>query len=284
MRVDYCLVTPAAPLSDHVQCVWSLIGGGPGCPGDAPVPQRILPDGTTEVVFNLADPFLRHHAGGALERQPLQLFVGQMSRPVVIQPSGRVDLVGIRFRPGGMAAFLPLPLAELGNRIVALDAVVPRVYTVLAERLADTTPAARFALITDELLCQLRRARPHSVAVRATVDWLVRTSGRVAVRDLATAAGVSVRHLERQFTARVGMSPKLLGRVLRFQRAVRALGQRVPPVRVAAACGYYDQAHLIRDFHAFAGVTPTEHFGTDSIMSDQFTDVAAPHLARLVRT
>jgi transcriptional regulator GlxA family with amidase domain len=106
------------------------------------------------------------------------------------------------------------------------------------------------------------------------VSWawqrLVRSDGRVAVQELAEDTGWSRRHLLTRFRAQVGLAPKPAARVLRFQRASRLLvptavhdGHPAPPIPsitdVAAACGYADHAHLVREFHALAGCTPSEY-------------------------
>ena len=80
------------------------------------------------------------------------------------------------------------------------------------------------------------------------------------IGDLTTALGCSRKHLVSQFRDQVGLPPKQVARVLRFESVVRALGDARPRswTEVAMGAGYYDQAHLIRDFNEFAGCTPTE--------------------------
>ena len=104
-----------------------------------------------------------------------------------------------------------------------------------------------------------RRIDPH---VRAAVDLIQRERGLVTVDALARRVGLTARHLERRFNHVVGISPKRLARITRFQRALRLLDARDSPQRgahTAAACGYADQAHFIRDFRALAGCSPGAH-------------------------
>jgi AraC-like DNA-binding protein len=128
----------------------------------------------------------------------------------------------------------------------------------------------RFALLDAALLRRLgaSAARPDPEVAWA---WrrLVESAGRIGVRELAADTGWSRRHLLTRFRGQVGLGPKAAARVLRFQRAARLLvpasvyGTRPPTVvsisDVAAACGYADHAHLVHEFHALAGCTPTEY-------------------------
>jgi AraC-like DNA-binding protein len=94
------------------------------------------------------------------------------------------------------------------------------------------------------------------------VDAIGHRCGQVSVNALATATGLTQRHLERRFLDTVGVSPKRLARLARFQRALRLLNRRDMPrggTETAAVCGYADQAHFIRDFRSLAGCSPGEH-------------------------
>lgn len=89
---------------------------------------------------------------------------------------------------------------------------------------------------------------------------MVRSGGTASVSTVATSVGWSRQHLARRFGDEFGLGPKLAGRVVRFERARRMLQSTpsfVSMAHVAAACGYYDQAHLNRDFAELAGCAPT---------------------------
>jgi transcriptional regulator GlxA family with amidase domain len=105
----------------------------------------------------------------------------------------------------------------------------------------------------------LRRAPEPAPAVRQAIGFIARTAGTRSVKELAETVALGGRHLERQFRAAVGVSPKLFSRVVRFRRALALLRRPDRPSwpRIAAEAGYFDQAHLIREIRAFAGTTPT---------------------------
>ena len=87
------------------------------------------------------------------------------------------------------------------------------------------------------------------------------SAGRTPIGGLATELGWSHRRLIARFRESIGLPPKALARVLRFERVAQLLQVADEPrlARVALECGYYDQAHLNRDFRQFAGITPTEY-------------------------
>jgi AraC-like DNA-binding protein len=128
--------------------------------------------------------------------------------------------------------------------------------------LAAATPATRFQVLEHELERRLAANRMASgTAAVHTVARLETWGPGGSIRALASDLGMSQRQLLRIFTDRVGLGPKGIHRVLRFQRLIRMLeaGGRPSWSRLAVGCGYFDQAHLIRDFRTFTGITPTQY-------------------------
>src|SRR5436190_8190522 len=122
--LQYREICPPGVLADFVRCIWRLYGD----PGEATAggsPEPIIPDGCAEIVINVGDPFIRHAAGEPAERQPLRLIAGQITRALTREPSGRIDLWGIRFHPWCAASFLGVSATELRDRVITLDAVTP---------------------------------------------------------------------------------------------------------------------------------------------------------------
>jgi AraC-like DNA-binding protein len=165
----------------------------------------------------------------------------------------------------GAAALLGVPLGELAGQIVGVRELFGAQVVELRERILATSDwRARFELLDRFLLARLDARSPRAAAPGAH-DWLavacqriLASGGGVSVDALARALGYSRKHLTVSFRARYGLPPKPLARLVRFDRAVQAL--RAGPVRDLAqlglACGYFDQAHFIRDFRRYAGTTP----------------------------
>lgn len=239
---------PPPSLASRVECFWSIRAA----PGAAPRESRILPDGCMDVLFTLGDA---PHPNGR------SIAVGAMQTAAMVRSAGRVDTVGVRFRPGGAAAFLRLPASELTDTTVALSELWRGEAGELEERLHGAGDGERVVLLSAALLRRLGDApAPHPAAAYACAA-IDATDGRVSVRELAAGAGLTARHLERLFAEAVGLSPRMARRVARFRAAVRRLEreQGVAWTRLALDCGFYDQAHLVRDFRALAGLTPTAY-------------------------
>ncbi|GAA3726031.1 AraC-like DNA-binding protein [Spinactinospora alkalitolerans] len=174
--------------------------------------------------------------------------------------AGRQYGMQIDLSPLGAFTLLAVPSRELAGRVVPLEDVLGARAAALVARLGEAPGwPERFAELDAELLRWLERApSPHPVVVQAW-SLLRRTDGRATVTELCAATGHSRRHLTSLFRREVGLPPKTMARVLRFHRAQGLLLAPDPPplAAIAAECGYYDQAHLNRDFTALAGCTPT---------------------------
>ncbi len=234
-------------------------------------PERILPDGCVELILNFGARFSQHDAG-QLKLQPRSFLVGQMTGPILISPTGPVQLLGIRFHPGGTLPFLRLPLHEITDQVVDLGGLSSKLERELlsatsqSPSLTDKVTAVE-AFLTNQLLNTKDNSWLMMLAAR-----VVDSGGLLSVDQLATDAGISSRQLERRFLREVGLGPKLLGRIIRFQQVFRAVEQcNSAWAEVAIACGYYDQAHLIRDFNQFARQTPAVLFSNQSAFTEWFT-------------
>jgi AraC-like DNA-binding protein len=204
-----------------------------------------------ELVFQLGDPFERVYEDGKRLTQPRCLLVGQIPYPVTIAPTGKVRSLGIRFRPHGAQAFLPFPLDDVCGQILPLEDIwgaFPREVFTRIQAAQDPIPQ-----IESVLLAMLRPVANDQVLNQA-LDLILRSNGAAQVEDLASNAAISRRHLERVFLRKVGIGPKLFSRIVRFQHLLRA--PQSDWALMAADSGYFDQAHLIRDFREFTGQTP----------------------------
>jgi len=258
----YCEFQSAPPLSKHVECLWLLESSDQQ---ESATPERILPDGCVELILNFGALFREHKEAGRCDLQPSRFVVGQMTQPVQVSPTGPVQLLGIRFAPGGTLPFLPIPPGELTNRIAPLADIAGTLDREFSGEVYEARDSSEKISIIETLLIRRMNAKEvRGASLRNAISRIVSSGGQTSVDRIASDLGVSGRQLERRFMNEVGLGPKLLCRILRFQQVFRAVEREDKNwARIAADCGYHDQAHLIRDFRQFAGQTPAllfEHF------------------------
>jgi AraC-like DNA-binding protein len=220
---------PPSALAPWVECFWTLAAAAP-IPGYA-----VPPDGCLDIVYSEPDGLRVIGAMTAEHRYDL--------RPARV--------CGVRFRPGMAVPFLKTPVAELTDRELPLHDLWGAPAHTLAERLANAPSAVE----------TLSAALPRPAApdpVQRAIAGIVAAHGSVDVDIIARAANLSPRQFRRRCLEATGLSPKHLCRVLRFRRASEiAAGE--PGLKwslIAADAGYFDQAHLIRDFREFTGRSP----------------------------
>lgn len=275
MHYEECPPDPV--LAGHIHCYWFL-----SAPRGRAVAQLqpIVPDGRMEMVLNLADAFLRHHRDGSVERQAVGLLAGQLTRGIVVEPSGAVDLVGIRFNPAGAGALLRVAGRELRDEVMDASLVPTSLASELADRLhtLHDTPS-RVRALNAHMIGIRDRGKEPDPAVTAAVEGIHARRGRVRIDDVAVQLGMTRRTLERRFQAAVGIGPKLLARIARFQTPFREMQTSEPGTwgHVAHRCGYYDQAHLNQDFRAFTGASPTAFFAGHTTIADFFASGKDQH-------
>ena len=253
---------PLPSLSKYVECFWLLEGANSRA--TAP-PERLLPDGCVELILNFGAQFQEHKETGLGELQPPRIVVGQMTHPVLVSSTGPVFLIGVRFLPGGSHPFFHIPPDELTNQIVSLSDIATALDREFSESVVDIPqPGAKISIIQSILIKRLNARPDKGLSLQPAISRIVRSAGQTSIDTLSNDLGITGRQLERRFLNEVGLGPKLLCRIFRFQQVFRAVERSDSNwAAIAADCGYYDQAHLIRDFRQFAGQTPAvlfEHF------------------------
>jgi AraC-like DNA-binding protein len=223
-----------------------------------PVRRRELPGADVTLIVSLG-PELR-----LLEPCPARhtsFVAGLDERSAVTEHDGEAAGVEVTLTPLAAHQLFSVPMHALARRVVELDDLLGPEADRLAERLHDApTWPARFQILDDTIQRRIGDAPEPSPGVAWAYHQLLATAGRVRIGALASELGWSRKRLAGRFREDVGLPAKSLARILRFRRAVallerddhRSLGE------IALDCGYFDQAHLNRDFRSFAGGTPTE--------------------------
>jgi AraC-like DNA-binding protein len=244
--------------------------------GVAPRRHRGLPSPMLTFIITLDEPLMI--AAHPDPRQPAErydvLVGGLHTTPAVVTHDGSWSGVQLGLTPLGARMLLGMPAAPLAQ----WDAEATDVIGAFAGRLREVVLAqpdwaGRFAAL-DRLLsrraAQAEGDRCPAVRPEVRYGWrrLRETHGAVSVAELAAETGLSARRLGSLFQAEFGLAPKEAGRVFRFDQARRRIGRSAADgetlARLAAECGYYDQAHLAREFRRLAGCPPSQWLTEES--------------------
>jgi AraC-like DNA-binding protein len=180
----------------------------------------------------------------------------------VIDTAEQQWCVGVQFKAGGAFPFFGMPVAELRDTHVSLDTLWGSRAVELRDRLlAAPTPEATFRVLELALLERMARDPERHPAVRFALREFLDVPHTRTVAEVTGQLGLSPRRFIQVFAEQVGLTPKLFCRVRRFHEVMRRVhqGSRIDWTEVALSCGYFDQAHFIRDFRAFSGLNPTAY-------------------------
>jgi AraC-like DNA-binding protein len=242
--LTYTELAPPRDLLAWVACFWRITGSATH---GAAFQHRVLPDGCADLMFDLV-------SDSCID------LVGPMTVAQVVELTGVVDLLGVRLRPGAIAAFGGVRADEL------LNAMVPFSLGLSAHQLVEAADfPARLRLVIGALRARVAAlAEPDPLVRHALGRWVRAESPDFpSVSVLTRDVGLSERAFERRFVANVGLTPVSYRRLARLRTVLRLHSQGARGwAAIAATTGFSDQAHLVRDCRAFTGLTPTEWAAT----------------------
>ena len=255
----YQLHPPCAALQPFIEHYWFVTSD------DGPVDLRVnvFVDARADLIFNFGAPYLREVIGGSTTEHTSSNLDAQRLVPIRIVQRGRVRIAGVRFRLGGLGPFTRIALRPFTGLTPEPSAILGDGARELETQLTNAQDVdAQAALLEGFLLARLATGDGHA---RFTIacNALAAADGNVSVDAIAAVAGVSSRQVDRLFARYLGITPKTLARVLRFQRTLRRLMQdpSCSLAEVAADAGYFDQPHFVRDFKRMSGGVPRGYRG-----------------------
>lgn len=223
----------------------------------APVERRQAAGSLVPLVISVEGGMdVRRDGAPAAER--VRSFVAGMSAvPVSTVATPTYRCVQAYLTPIGVRQLLGEEGRDLADRVVALEELAPDLIGPTAERLAEAPDwQTRLAILESALLRRAELGRPADEVVTGAWRQIHRSGGQVRIADVVERSGRSHRHVSARFREQVGLTPKTVSAIVRFERASADLGH-APLSQVAAHHGYADQSHLSRDVARFAGESPT---------------------------
>ena len=268
--MNYQVYTPSPELQPFVKCFWTLEDEKQ----EEPVRQKVLPDGCMEMIFHYGDLYKQYFEDGSSIIQPRSFVFGQITKYIEIAPTGVSGIISARFLPEGITPFINMPVTSLENKAVDIKEIFGDDGKRLEEDVLNANNIdERIKLIEKFLLSKLTEPKTIDAITRSCVEAIFQSHGQIGVVELAGKMNINRRNMERKFTSAIGISPKQLARVARLQATLKMLDQKkfTTLTSLAYENGYYDQAHFIKDFKEFTGLSPKSFFSDNLKLSSLFT-------------
>ena len=265
--MDYQTYQPHAELASLIKCYWTLDSPKE----DVPQPQTIVPDGCMEMIFHHGDLYRQYIHEEAVV-QPRNCVFGQLTQPLKIEPTGVTGIFSVRFHYDGFIPFATIPIKDMDDKAIPLEDLFGEAGTELGQRVILATTAEEKISHVEAFLRERLNMETIDRIVKSTVDLLLNVNGQISVNELSQLTNINRRQLERRFSTAIGLSPKQLSKTIRLQSTLKQLLNKeyTNLTTLAHDSDYYDQAHFIKDFKEFTGLTPKEFYGNDLQMSYLF--------------
>lgn len=267
--MNYQTFEPNKDLSGLIKCYWTLKS-----PKDeTPNKQTVVPDGCMEMIFHYGDLYKQYTENGNSIIQPKCFVIGQLTKPLEIEPTGKTDIFSVRFHPEGFLPFATIPLKEMENTAISLEKIFGNEGKHIEQKMLNTNSSTeKIKLIETFLLNRLTDNETVDRIVTSTVETILTANGQLSIDELSKQTSINRRQLERKLSASIGLSPKQLSKIIRLQAILKMLLNKnfTSLTALAYENEYYDQAHFIKDFKEFTGVTPKEFYEDCLKMSSLF--------------
>ncbi len=267
--MNYETFEPTFELKAFIKCYWML----ENAEKEISEKQTIVPDGCMEIIFHYGDLYKQYIDNKNSIIQPRCFVIGQLTRPLVIEPTGKTGIFSVRFHPNGFLPLTTIPIKEMENTAVSLERLFGEEGLEIEQKiLTATSTTDRITLIEAFLTNRLTDTATIDRIVKLTVTTILTAKGRLSVDTLTQQANTNRRQLERKFSTAIGLSPKQLSKTIKLQATLNMLLNKkfTSLTDLAYENDYYDQAHFIKNFKELTGFTPKEFYGNSTQMSSLF--------------
>jgi AraC-like DNA-binding protein len=257
---------PNIELKEFVKRYWTLESEKE----NTPLKNIIVPDGTMKLIFHYRDTYKHHAQNGEIIILPKCFLIGQLTQPYIIEPIGETGSFVVQFEPNGFLPFTTIPIKEMENTAIPLDKLFGENGLKLGEQILNANSTTeRIQIIEAFLFDKLADKKTIDNIVKSTIETILNVNGHFVVNEFSKSKNINRRHLSRKFSSAIGLSPKQLSKTIRIQATLKTLlnNENQSLTDLAYENEYYDQAHFIKDFKEFTGLTPKEFYGDSLKMS-----------------
>ncbi|MDB5279713.1 MAG: AraC family transcriptional regulator [Ferruginibacter sp.] len=265
--ITYTQYKPAEALAHLIECYWVC-----RAPAMTMSPlERLIPGGRAELIFYFGNAMQFLLSDDLLPGSivPDTFIMGQRSHIYYTRQNGATDLLGVRFKPGGISLLAKMPAADMLNKIVPAGEVLDMAVENWKARLLEKKKDAERIYLLDQLITQILKVPTNEwLACNKTVET-IRHKDHITVNALCNENEFYYKKLERAFLQNIGYTPKYYQRIVRFNKAIRQMqANQNSLTSICYDCGYYDQSHFIKDFRQFAGTRPKQFQAENHTIAD----------------
>lgn len=245
---SYREYAPCENLVSHVACYWTLDFHADG----RNLLHRIIPDGCVDIIVN-------RHTSSCWKAAFVE---GLMSQFEVLSLSQTQSMFGIRFYSDSAQSILKFPVSAFVGQHVFLEDIWGVDGLFLVEEIVTSNSVLDIIEVVERKLTQLLSSddTPSNTMLHTSMQYMYAYKGIISTANLAKKLSFSERHLRRTFDRELGLSPKEMLGIIRFQSMLRELYSATYSslTDIAMKYGYYDQSHLIKNFKRYYGVLPKQ--------------------------
>ena len=255
----YRLHKPRSPLSQFIDFFFYYDGHYAGH-----TMEKLLPDGSVDLLIDLTEPpkKLFHNEEATSYTTLKKSWISGMKTDYILIDASVTNMIGVHFKPGGCYPFVDFPMLELNDLTTELETIWGNEANSIREAiLHEPCIGKRFSILENYLLQKGKDKMENHVLVHYSVNQLTSSPQMWTIRSLSDKTGVTQKHLINLFKRYVGLSPQMFSRINKFQKVIQLIGQqkKIDWSMLAYECGYFDQAHFIKEFQAFSGINPAAY-------------------------
>lgn len=264
--MNHKIFEPHPNLAEWINCYWTL----ESVFENTPLKNTIIPDGTMKLIFHYGDTYKHYLNEKESVILPKCFLIGQLTRPYIVEPTGVTGSFVVRFQPNGFFPFANINIKEIQNTAVPFDKLFGKSGDKIEKQiLSANSTSERIEFIETFLLKRLIDNKAVDSIVKSTIETIFETNGQFSVNELSKQNKINRRQLTRKFSSTIGLSPKQLSKTIRIQNTLKTLITKDVKslTDLAYENQYFDQAHFIKDFKEFTGLTPKEFYRNELKMS-----------------
>lgn len=258
--MNYSTIIPNTSVQTVVECYWFVSGTDTE-------EQKIIPDGFPEIIFHFGDAYELRDPNGSAVLQEKILVSGQLSKPILLKPTGISDVFGIKFKPAGIWKLLGIDMSTIKDEVIAFthQPGLVELYRELESLSAEERVRTTEAFISSKI------AYVDSDETDSVLSTIHASQGNVSIDDICEQHHITPRTLQRIFQHRIGVTAKQYARIVRF-KTVYSLLQKPSLTKSDSVflSGYFDQPHFNREFREFTQENPAKWFGDNHTFSNFF--------------